>query len=138
MLSLKGTRNIFFVAALVLSGRSFAKAQTTKAQHNVPPIGAVKPNIPTFSQFRAASVLQDLAKNQRNFSAAPPDNLASELAAVTLPAVSSKLHSLTGLSRADFLASHTLEPNDIHTPALLGLDRRKIFSARIPRIDGKR
>jgi phospholipase C len=137
VLSLKGTRNIFFVA-LVLAGGSFAKAQTTKAQHNVSPIGAVKPNTPTFSQFRAASGLQDLAKNRRNFSAAPPDNLASELAAVTLPAVSSKLHSLTGLSRADFLASHTLEPNDIHTPTLLGLDRRKIFSARIPRIDGKR
>jgi len=115
----------FLIFGAVNVGVLFALAETRKSEQNVPSISDVGQNQPP-PAFRTNAFALPLRNSHRDLVAAPPSQLASELANAKLPSRSGKEYSLPGLDKVSLLTQRRFHPSDFHDLTTPGLNRGRV------------
>jgi hypothetical protein len=111
--------------------------QSSKAQEDTRAVQSAKKVEPPRSTrapgpFKPNPFAQSLRQSHRAFAAAPPADLASELAEAALPVISKKEYSLAGLSGVRFLSHPRFEPREFRNFSAPGLNTSKLRDAKHP------
>jgi hypothetical protein len=109
-----------------------ATAGTSGSQQTGPSISDLRSQKTASSAFKLNSFALSFHRNRRDFAAAPPSNIAAELANAALPRNSGKLYALPDLSKANFLAPSRFQPKEFHNSTTSGLNKSKMLNTKHP------